>query len=48
MRRPNVDALFRFGIDPIRLVSADWEYECMDFTALHDADLKIDVRRCNR
>jgi len=48
MRRPNVDVLFRFGIDPIRLVSADRKYECMDSTAVQDADLKIDVGWCNR
>jgi hypothetical protein len=49
MRRHNVDALFRLGINPISFVSADWKYQCMDSSAaVYDAHFKIGVGWCNR
>ena len=47
MRRLHINAFPRFGIDPVRLGSANWKYQRMDPTAVHHTHLKIDVGSCN-
>ena len=47
MRRIDIDALSRIGLDPSVKHSTAWKDECMDAVIVDDSESKFPIKRCS-